>query len=83
MGVVNKVLSFDDSDGTAIDLLNQVKQLYLNTTIIFANGGDRNAHNIPELVVEDIKFEFGVGGYDKANSSSVILDEWSGPSAVS
>lgn len=83
MSAVNKVLAFDDSDGSACDLLNQVKQLYPTTTIIFANGGDRTSHNIPELKIEGIKFEFGVGGYDKANSSSIILDDWSGPVAVS
>jgi len=48
--------------------------------IIFANGGDRDYGNVPELVYYDddkrIKFVFGVGGEDKKNSSSDILNSW-------
>ena len=33
--------------------------------LIFANGGDRNKGNIPEMSVDKIKFEFSVGGDDK------------------
>jgi mannose-6-phosphate isomerase-like protein (cupin superfamily) len=47
--------------------------------IIFANGGDRTAENIPEMVFSDVTFEFGVGGKDKMNSSSWILEEWKAP----
>jgi cytidyltransferase-like protein len=73
------VIAFDDTDGTAIDAILKVKQQWPEHEIVFANGGDRNATNIPELIVPDVLFKFGVGGNDKANSSSWILDEWKAP----
>jgi len=73
---VRRVFSFDDSDGTAIDLLNKVKNEYSNHEIVFLNGGDRTKENIPEMSVEDITFEFGVGGENKANSSSDIINRF-------
>ena len=42
----------------------------------FAIIGDRVKNNIPEMEVEGVSFEFGVGGDDKKNSSSLILKEW-------
>jgi hypothetical protein len=51
--------------------------MYPNSTIIFANGGDRTAENIPEMSVKDVEFVFGVGGEDKKNSSSQLLKTWS------
>ena len=71
---VDEVLSFDDSDGTACDLLEKVKSLYYDYPIIFANGGDRTPNNIPELTVKNILFKFGVGG-EKINSSSHIVEQ--------
>jgi mannose-6-phosphate isomerase-like protein (cupin superfamily) len=53
--------------------------MYPNDEIIFANGGDRTAVNIPEMTVQDVIFKFGVGGEDKKNSSSWILEEWKKP----
>ena len=51
--------------------------------IIFANGGDRNAMNCME---EDfynhttrVRFIYGVGGEEKANSSRWLLQDWSNP----
>ena len=44
--------------------------------IYFANGGDRDKKNIPEMCVSDIHFLFSVGGNDKKNSSSWILNKW-------
>jgi len=79
LACVDEVISFDDSDGTAIDALEQVKVLYPNDPIVFVNGGDRTKENIPEMVVEGVEFEFGTGGSDKKNSSSWILKEWSQP----
>lgn len=76
---VDQVLSFDDSNGSAVCLLEQLKLQYPSATIIFANGGDRTAKNIPETVVNDIIFTFGVGGENKSNSSSWILEEWKHP----
>ena len=79
LACVDLVISFDDSDGTAIHALEQVKVLYPNDPIVFVNGGDRTKENIPEMVVEGVEFEFGTGGNDKKNSSSWILKEWSQP----
>lgn len=72
---------FDDSDGTAKDAIKVTRKLFPNNKIIFANGGDRTADNIPEMDIDDdnIEFVFGVGGEDKKNSSSWILKEWKSP----
>ena len=77
--MVDGVILFDDNDGSATEAINNVKKLYPDSTIIFANGGDRTATNIPEMLVSDVVFKFGVGGENKANSSSWILDEWKAP----
>lgn len=79
---VDETLMFDDSDGSAITLLDHVKLLYPGYEIIFANGGDRTQGNIPETVVKDVVFKFGVGGEEKANSSSWILEEWKAPKVL-
>ena len=77
--MVDDVIDFDDSDGTAIDAIRRVREKYPNDEIVFANGGDRTRDNIPEMMFDDVEFVFGVGGEDKANSSSWILDEWKAP----
>jgi cytidyltransferase-like protein len=76
---VDEVYTFDDNDGTACHLLHQVRAHYPADRIIFANGGDRTHENIPEMAVPGVEFVFGVGGSNKANSSSWILDEWKAP----
>jgi len=76
---VDEVYTFDDDDGTACNLLQQVRAHYPAARIVFANGGDRTSDNIPEMIFDDIEFVFGVGGEDKANSSSWILEEWKAP----
>lgn len=76
---VDEVYTFDDEDGTACHLLAQVRAHYPTAEIVFANGGDRTRDNIPEMTVPDVEFVFGVGGADKANSSSWILEEWKSP----
>jgi cytidyltransferase-like protein len=79
--MVDMVIGFDDSDGTAKDAITQTRRHYpmKYVNIIFANGGDRTADNIPEMSVPDVEFVFGVGGENKANSSSWILQEWRAP----
>jgi cytidyltransferase-like protein len=77
--MVDIVFSFDDSDGSAIDAIKRVKEVYPEDELIFANGGDRTKDNIPEMIFEDVEFVFGIGGEDKKNSSSWILDEWKSP----
>ena len=77
--MTDDVIAFDDSDGTACDAIRKVKEKYPDAHIIFANGGDRTANNIPEMIFDDVEFVFGVGGEDKKNSSSWILTEWKAP----
>lgn len=77
--VVDEVIVYNDDDGSSIDAIRLVKLRYPNNEIIFANGGDRTATNIPEMAVRDVIFKFGVGGENKANSSSWILEEWKKP----
>jgi cytidyltransferase-like protein len=79
--MVDYCLLFDDSDGTAKEAILNVRALFPNDRIIFANGGDRTAANIPEMDITDdnLIFEFAVGGQHKINSSSWILDEWKAP----
>ncbi|MDC6481155.1 adenylyltransferase/cytidyltransferase family protein [bacterium] len=78
LSMVDHCLLFGDDDDSAIEAINNVRLLYPDAHIIFANGGDRTSENIPEMEadVENISFKFGVGGEIKANSSSWILDEW-------
>ena len=80
---VDATIVFDDSDGSAIDAVNVVKNMIsITDTVIFANGGDRTAINIPEMIVKDVEFRFGVGGENKLNSSSWILREWKQPKSM-
>ena len=76
---VHRVIEFNDDDDSAIDAIRQVKEMFPRDTILFANGGDRTRNNIPEMVFDDVEFVFGVGGTNKANSSSWILEEWKAP----
>jgi cytidyltransferase-like protein len=79
--MVDHCVLFDDDDNTSKEAIKNVRMMYPEAHIIFANGGDRTSNNIPEMDtdVENISFEFGVGGEDKKNSSSWILKEWSQP----
>jgi cytidyltransferase-like protein len=78
---VNFVIDFDDSDNSAKHAIRMVRASYPQDGIIFANGGDRTNDNIPEMDIadDDLQFVFGVGGFNKANSSSWILQEWKAP----
>jgi D-beta-D-heptose 7-phosphate kinase/D-beta-D-heptose 1-phosphate adenosyltransferase len=82
LSCVDEVYTFDDDNDTATHLLQQVRAHYPNARIIFANGGDRTKDNIPEMAMPGIEFAFGVGGADKANSSSWILQEWKAPKTI-
>jgi cytidyltransferase-like protein len=79
LAMVNEVYTFDDEDGSARHFIQQVRAHYPEAELIFANGGDRTAENIPEMTESGVEFVFGVGGTDKANSSSWILEEWKAP----
>lgn len=68
---VHNVISVDDSDGTVCKALQQLKPDY------FANGGDRNAENTPELkICADIGIKpiFNIGG-EKTNSSTHLVNK--------
>lgn len=79
---VDEVVAFDDTDNSAVRLLERLLKSYAYTEIIFVNGGDRTADNIPEMTVKNVLFKFGVGGEDKVNSSSWILEEWKAPKTL-
>lgn len=81
LAMVDEVYTFDDSDGSARHFIQQVRAHYPDAKLIFANGGDRTRDNIPEMDVKDhnLEFVFSVGGEDKKNSSSWILEEWKAP----
>tara|TARA_B100000767_G_C19771581_1_gene540342 strand:+ start:134 stop:907 length:774 start_codon:yes stop_codon:yes gene_type:complete len=75
--VVDGVIDFeDDEDGSCKLGLEKIKNLYPNDEIVFCNGGDRKEDNIPEMKVQNVTFEFGIGGSNKMNSSSAILKDW-------
>lgn len=78
---VDFVIDFPDKDNTANQAIWMVRQSYPQDQIIFANGGDRTQTNIPEMGFKDdnLEFVFGVGGEDKKNSSSWILEDWKAP----
>jgi cytidyltransferase-like protein len=78
---VDGVVEFNDDDGSACDLIKQVIRWRppMTEKIIFANGGDRTKENIPEMGVDygfPVEFVFGIGGDNKTNSSSWLLDRW-------
>ena len=84
LNCIDKCILFNDDDGSAKEAIKNVRMLYPNDHIIFANGGDRTDKNIPEMDVMDsnLSFVFGVGGEDKKNSSSWILTEWKAPKTL-
>ena len=80
---VDRVINFNDSDNSAKDAIRKVRAINPAAQIIFANGGDRTKENIPEMdLLQELlhlDFVFGVGGENKKNSSSWILQEWKAP----
>lgn len=76
--MVDEVLEFDDSDGSAVAIIESMLNTFDEAEILFVNGGDRTKENIPEMRVQDdrLEFVFGVGGTEKLNSSSDILARW-------
>jgi cytidyltransferase-like protein len=88
--MVDEVFTFMDDDDTAINFIKQVVAHYPNDEIIFANGGDRTKGNTPEVKFAQemantstgIGFVWGVGGNEKQNSSSWILEEWKSPKTI-
>lgn len=84
LSMVDAVVAFDDdydADGSCCRFIKDSCWNYEEDEVLFANGGDRNNSNIPEMSVaaENLSFAFGVGGTNKANSSSWLLEEWKAP----
>jgi cytidyltransferase-like protein len=83
LSIVDQIISFDDSDDTACGAIYKTLATHGNIKLIFANGGDRTDANIPEMAtygdMHYCDFVFGVGGEDKKNSSSWILEEYKSP----
>src|SRR6056300_311177 len=80
LSMVDKVISFDDSDNSACGAIYKTLATHGTIKIVFANGGDRTNTTTPEYKtygdLPNVEFAFGVGGENKTNSSSWILDEW-------
>lgn len=79
--MVDETVLFDDRDGSAKEAIKNARLLHPDAKLIFANGGDRTQENIPEMDIQDdnLEFVFGVGGEDKKNSSSWILEDYKAP----
>ena len=73
---VDRVITFDDRDGSANDAIRQCLEHDKDAIVIFANGGDRKIGNIPEIEKyhsdNRVQFYFNVGGA-KTNSSRQLL----------
>lgn len=81
---VDLAIDFDDNDGSAKKLISKAIEMFPNSEFIFMNGGDRTRKNIPEMSVyldkkAKIDFQFGIGGSEKINASSKILNDWKRP----
>ena len=77
--MVNDVITVpDDDEGSACGAI--AKCLEIADKVIFCNGGDRKKTNIPEINMygdnSRVEFKFGIGGDNKINSSSWILDNY-------
>jgi D-beta-D-heptose 7-phosphate kinase/D-beta-D-heptose 1-phosphate adenosyltransferase len=74
---VDQVMQFNDDDETALDLLARVQRLYLECSLAFGNGGDRNEENTPEkgfCHAYNIDMLWKLGG-SKVQSSRAIISQ--------
>ena len=80
LSCVDEVISFNDDNDTACDAIAQLIQ---RGDLIFCNGGDRHTENVPEYNLykddDNVKFRWGIGGTNKQNSSSWLLDNFNNP----
>ena len=79
LDMVDAVVSWeDDDDDSACGAI--AKCLEISEKVIFCNGGDRIKTNTPEITGygDDprVEFKFAIGGDDKMNSSSWILNDY-------
>ena len=80
MKPVDTVYPFNDDDGSAQDLILRVTSVFgPDNEYLFMNGGDRTQANIPEMnlsgKIPNLKFVFGIGGEEKLNSSSELVEK--------
>jgi cytidyltransferase-like protein len=72
-----------DTDATVVASLRRVRELHPDAELLFCNGGDRShADDVPSAethLTDEIGLQmvYGVGGEDKADSSSRINEELS------
>jgi cytidyltransferase-like protein len=75
---VDRTILSVDSDASICMTLSEIRKEYPGDTLVFANGGDRrDADTIAEAQLCEalgIEIKFGVGGYDKADASSRIIE---------
>ena len=79
LNMVDAVITVpDDDEGSACGAI--AKCLEISETVVFCNGGDRGKDNTPETIRYNddprVQFEYGIGGDDKMNSSSWILNDY-------
>ena len=78
LNMVDAVISWNDEDDSACGAI--AKCLEISENVIFCNGGDRIKTNTPEITGygDDprVEFKFAIGGEDKMNSSSWILNDY-------
>jgi glycerol-3-phosphate cytidylyltransferase/D-beta-D-heptose 7-phosphate kinase/D-beta-D-heptose 1-phosphate adenosyltransferase len=75
--VADEVVAAVDEDNSVKQTLRAIRDQHPDTALIFANGGDRSSSaKISEAgVCEELRIElrFGVGGEEKADSSTRII----------
>ena len=78
LDMVDAVISWNDEDDSACGAI--AKCLEISEKVIFCNGGDRIKTNTSEIkgYGDDprVEFKFAIGGDDKMNSSSWILNDY-------
>ena len=78
LNMVDAVISWDHKDDSACGAIK--KCLELADKVIFCNGGDRNHENTMEVMGygadHRVEFKYSIGGDNKMNSSSWILQEY-------
>ena len=56
LSYVDEVIDFEDDEKELYQCINKLKKYIQMMRLFFANGGDRNQENIPEMSVDGVKF---------------------------